>query len=212
MVFKEPPLRAHAQPLKLGFFMPTRYTFVSMKYSYCIILFSLTACASPAWITYPVDQYLTVQLPTKPKVTNLDSMGVNKLLKKKTLPFQAFLTEGESGAYMIVVDASARVDSIPTDANRDSLYAQGIKQLLARANDNRLLSRTRFHTPAGDGVEFVMRVSSPTTHTPVLVFNRTLLAHHRAYTFTFTPYEALLDSTAHAAQRRRFFDSIIVKP
>lgn len=183
-----------------------------MKYGYCIVLFFLSACTPPAWITYPVDHYLTVQLPAKPKVTNLDSMGVNKLLKKKTLPFQAFLTEDEDGAYMIVVDASARIDSIPADANRDSLYSQGIKQILARANDNRLLSRTKFHTPGGEGIEFVMRVSSPTTHTPVLIYNRTLLAHHRAYTFTFTPYEALLDSTAHAAQRRRFFDSITVKP
>jgi hypothetical protein len=183
-----------------------------MKHSYCVALLCLAACTSSAWITYPVDQYLTVQLPAKPKVTNLDSMGVNKLLKQKTLPFQAFLTEDQNGIYAIVVDASSRVERIPANSNRDSLYAQGIKQILARANDNRLLSRTRFNTPAGEGIELVVRTSSPETHTPLLVYNRTLFAHHRVYTFTFTPYEALLDSTAHTAQRRRFFDSITVKP
>jgi hypothetical protein len=183
-----------------------------MKHSYYVVLLLLAACTSPAWITYPIDPYLTVQFPVKPKVTNLDSMGVNKLLKRKTLPFQAFLAEDDNGAYMVVVDASARVDSIPTNVNRDSLYTLGINQVLARVEGNRLLSRTRFHTPAGEGVELVLRVSTPKTHTPILVFNRILLAHHRLYNFNFTPYEAILDSTAHTEQRRRFFDSITVKP
>jgi hypothetical protein len=145
-----------------------------MRHSYYVVLLSLAACTTPTWITYPVDQYLTVHLPAKPKVTNLDGMGVNKLLKQKTLPFQAFLAEDQNGVYAIVVDASARVEHIPADADRDSLYAQGIKQILARANDNRLLSRTRFNTPAGEGIELVVRTSSPETHTPLLVYNRTL--------------------------------------
>lgn len=183
-----------------------------MKYSYCIVLLALAACASPAWITYPVDQFLTIQLPAKPKVTNLDSMGINKLLRQKTLPFQAFLAEDENGAYMIAVDTRSRVDSVSADTTPDSLYTRGITQILKRADGNQLLSRTRFHTPAGEGVEFVLRISSPITHTPLLVYNRILLAHHRLYNFNFTPYEALLDSTAHTAQRRRFFDSISVKP
>lgn len=183
-----------------------------MKYSYCLSLLSFAACASPAWISYPVDQYLTLQLPVKPKVTNLDSMGVNKLLKQKTLPLQAFLAEDENGVYMIAVDASSRVASIPVDVNRDSLYTQGVNQILQRTAGNQLVSRTRFHTSAGEGVELVVRLSSPITHTPLLVYNRILLAHHRLYNFNFTPYEALLDSTAHTAQRRRFFDSISVKP
>lgn len=183
-----------------------------MKYHYCAFLLSLAACASPAWIIFPVDQHLTVQLPAKPKATNLDSMGVNKLLKYKTLPFQAFLAEDENGVYMIAVDASSRVDSIPTNANRDSLYTLGIKQILAREKGNRLLSRTRFHTPDGEGVELVVQISSPTTHTPLLVYDRILLAHHRLYNFNFTPYELLLDSMAHNEQRRRFFDSITIKP
>jgi hypothetical protein len=183
-----------------------------MKHSYCVVLLCLVSCTSPAWITYPVDQYLTVKLPAKPKVTNLDSMGVNKLLKQKTLPFQALLAEDQNGIYALVVDASSRIERIPVNSNRDSLYAQVIKQLLARAHDNRLLSRTSFNTPAGEGIELVMRTSSPETHTPLLVYNRTLFAHHRVYTFTFTPYEALLDSTAHTEKRRRFFNSITVKP
>lgn len=183
-----------------------------MKYSYCVALLFLTACASPAWITYPVDPHLAVKFPVKPKVTNLDSMGVNKLLKRKTLPYQAFLAQDDNGAYMVAVDASSRLDSIPVNVKRDSLYTLGINQILARTPDNRLLSRAKFYTPAGEGVEFVMRINSPLTHTPVLVYNRVLLAHHQAYAFTFTPSEALLDSTAHTEQRRRFFDSITIKP
>jgi hypothetical protein len=139
-----------------------------MKHSYCVVLLCLVSCTSPAWITYPVDQYLTVKLPAKPKVTNLDSMGVNKLLKQKTLPFQALLAEDQNGIYALVVDASSRIERIPVNSNRDSLYAQVIKQLLARAHDNRLLSRTSFNTPAGEGIELVMRTSSPETHTPRL--------------------------------------------
>lgn len=183
-----------------------------MKYSYYAALLLLTACSSPRWVTYPVDSYLTVQFPVKPKVTNLDSMGVNKLLERKTLPYKAFLAQDDNGTYMVAVDASSRTGIIPVNINRDSLYTLGIKQVLARAKDNRLLSRTRFSTPAGEGVELVVRISSPITHTPLLVYNRILLAHHHLYNFNFTPGEALLDSAAHTEQRRRFFDSIIVKP
>jgi hypothetical protein len=106
-----------------------------MKHAYLLTLL-LGACASPAWITFPVDRYLTVQLPAKPKETNLDSMGVNKLLKYETLPLQAFLTQDENGAYAVVVDASSRVDSIPTNANRDSLYTLGVNQVLGQAKGN----------------------------------------------------------------------------
>lgn len=194
---------------RLGIKWPVIFT--AMKHAYLVALL-LSACASPAWVTYPIDPYLTVQLPAKPKATNLDSMGINKLMNYKTLPFQAFLTEDDSGAYMVVIDASPRADSISANANRDALYTSSIRQVLARAEGNRLLSRTRFHTPAGEGVELVLRISSAKTHTPLLSYNRILLAHHRVYSFNFIPYEALLDSTAHTAQRRRFFDSITVKP
>ena len=77
--------------------------------------------------------------------------------------------------------------------------------------EGRLLSQTHFHTAAGEGIELVLSILSPGTSTRVLAYNRTLFAHHKLYTFTFTPFGGL-DSTAHTAQRRRFFDSIVVKP
>jgi hypothetical protein len=182
-----------------------------MKYAYLLTLL-LSACSRPDWITYPVDHYLTVQLPALPKVMNLDSLGVNKLLKQKTMAsFKAFAAEDENGAYLVVVDSSARVSRISAAANRDSLYKQGISQILGRNKSNRLLSQTHFHTPAGEGVELVLSVNSPKTSTPVLVYNRTLLAHRKTYTLTFTPYTEL-DSAGHTIQRRRFFNSITVKP
>jgi len=131
-----------------------------MKHVYLLALL-LSACASPAWITYPIDPHLTVELPAKPKATNLDSMGVNKLMNYKTLPYQAFLAEDDNGAYMVAINATPRADSIPANASRDSLYTIGINKVVAREKGNRLLNRTRFHTPAGEGAEFVMRISSP---------------------------------------------------
>jgi hypothetical protein len=171
-----------------------------------VYLLSLLAgvCTAPAWIPFPIDRYLTVAFPAKPSVSSPASRSATKLGKANTPPFPTFLAQDETGAYLaVVVDASSP---------RDSLTSLGATQLLGQAKDKHVLSRTRFHTPAGDGVELVMQLSSPTTHTPVLVYNRILFAHQRVYTFTFTPNEALLDSVAHNAQRRRFFDSITVKP
>jgi hypothetical protein len=183
-----------------------------MKYAYLLALLPLATCSTPKWEAYPIDAYLTVQLPAKPRVLSIDSTGVDKVIKDKKVlaPIRAYGAKDSYGVYSVVVNTAPPGVPIDIPASRDSLYAQGIRNTLRVNQGSRLLSKTMFNTPVGVGIAVKVAIISPNTGSPELVYNRTLLTKHRTYAFTFSPSDE--DTTAGAAQRRRFFDSITVKP
>ena len=172
-----------------------------MKYMYGVVLFFLTACSAPGWISYPIDQHVSVQLPSKPYLLNLESTGANKALKHKNIAsYQAFAVADNRAKYryMIVVNSDPMIAQVVTAAVRDSLYGQSISKTLPLFKCSHLLSKTTFRTPAGEGVEFAFSALSSTMgkrevlHTRVLFkqpFKTCLMApYFERAEFTLGPY------------------------
>lgn len=184
-----------------------------MKYMYSVVLFFLTACSAPGWTSYPIDQHVSVQLPSKPYLINLESTGANKTLKYKNLaPYQVFAVADNRAKYRytIVVNTDPMIAQVVTTAVRDSLYGQSISKTLPLFKSSRLLNKTTFRTPAGEGVEFAFSALSSTTGKREVIHTRVLLVNRKTYALGFVIDEQ--DSVASDMLCRRFFNSITVHP
>jgi hypothetical protein len=184
-----------------------------MKHFLFAALLLLSACAGPDWITYPIDQHVTVQLPAMPQVVDFGASGVNKAFKYQGLSHTQAFTVGNSHAkrrYLISVNTAPVIAEVKNERIHDSLYNQGIAATLHLLNKGRLLRKTSFSTPAGKGVDVVFSMISSATGKQEVLYNRSLFAHHKTYSFGFLLDNE--DSIASNEQHRRFFNSIIVKP
>lgn len=183
-----------------------------MKKYYLLALLPLCSCTQEDWVTYPVDQHLTVQLPMRPQTLNLKQMGVDKALKYKSLDkLSALGAADEYGLYGIVINSAVSSNKSSQLIARDSLYNHGIQAMLRANPGSLLLKRTTFPSLAGNGVEVIASVIFKEKGTRALVFNRTLVVADKSYSFTFNP-KGEQDSITGSAQRRRFFHSITVIP
>jgi len=180
-----------------------------MKYAYLLLLLPLAACSSSEWKAYPINEHLNVQLPTAPERVDLQKQeGLPNIAPATLRQLQAFTSSDDYGVYSIVINPvdSTSLGLLP----RDSLYNDRIRQLLLTYQGN-LRKRTSFSTPAGKGVEVLIAAVVPTVGKHVLTGVRLLLVGHQSFVFTVVPY-AETDISLAAAQRRRFFNSIRVKP
>lgn len=180
-----------------------------MRYTYLLLLLLLAACSSSEWKSYPINEHLNVQLPTAPEKVDLQKQRGLPNVDPATLhQMQAFTSSDDYGVYSIVINPadSATLGLLP----RDSLYNDGIHQMLLTYQGN-LRKRTSFSTPAGNGVEVLLDAVVPKVGKHVLTGVRLLLVGHQSFAFTAVPY-AETDTSLATTQRRRFFDSITVKP
>ncbi len=183
-----------------------------MKKVYLLALSFVTSCALSDWQTVAVDEYVTVQLPEQPKLVDVSGMPFPSPATRQvaTSPSVRVLSaKDKSGVYGIIVNSEALPIDLKRPIEPDSFYNQGIRNVLQREHST-LLARSTFLTPAGKGVE-VKFSSRPSSTNQVLIQHlRTILVGRASYTFSFLAHD---DNAASAtAQRRRFFDSITVKP
>jgi hypothetical protein len=178
-----------------------------MKYTCLLLLLPLAACSSSEWKSYSINEHLNVQLPTTPEKVDLQKQ--KGLSNAATLPqMQAFTSSDDYGVYSIVVNPadSATLGLLP----RDSIYNNRIRQMLLTYQGN-LRKRTSFSTPAGNGVEVLIDAVVPNVGKHVLTGVRLLLVGHQSFAFSAVPY-AETDTSLATTQRRRFFNSITVRP
>lgn len=170
------------------------------------LLFLVNACTRNDWVTYPINEHITVQLPSPPKVVNLQKQkGLPEVPAVALQHLQAFASSDDYGAYTILVNPTDSSSVLP----RDSIYNAGIRDVLL-AQQGRLLTRTTFSTPAGNGVEALLDVVPPNIGMHVRMGVHAVMVGQQSYVFAFVPY-AETDSSLANICRRRFFDSIVVK-
>lgn len=172
-----------------------------------LLFLLVNACASSDWSTYPIDNHLAVRLPSPPKAVNLQKQkGLPEVPAAALQHVQAFVSTDDYGAYTVLINP---VDSVGLQP-RDSFYNDRIRQVLL-TQQGRLLTRTSFSTPAGRGVEALLDVLPPNIGKHVLMGVCSVLVGQNNYALCFVPY-AETDSSRGRICRRRFFDSIVVKP
>ena len=179
---------------------------------YLHVLLFLPACTSPDWKAYEVDQHVTVQLPRQPVPINLAGMHFASPATQQTAAssgVRALNTSDSACTYGIIINSEALAANLSQPVVPDSFYNQGIRNVLQRQHV-RLLVRSTFMTAAGPGIEVKFGPASATS-SAAGQYIRTVLVGRACYTFIFHSRDKEIELNT-IEQRRRFFNSIVVKP
>ena len=181
-------------------------------YAFSLLALLVASCAPSPWVWNTIDSRVAVQTPTPLQTEGVDSYKAD--LKAKGVDVAALASVKNLAAH--AADGSIyEVACFPAAANlvqlsRTQYYDQAINGLI-KAYGARITERSTFSTPAGEGVElkYIVRVEGEKT----AGYQRLLLIGKVGYVLSFTQ-PTTLDTTdlAGAEQRRRFFNSITVKP
>jgi hypothetical protein len=174
-------------------------------------LLLLTACTSPAWRAYKIDKHLTVYLPKQPQPVNLQGMRFSSPATQQTAnsaDVRMLTATDGANAYGIVINTAALPADLKQPVVPDSFYNQAIRNTLEREH-KRVLKRSIFTTPAGQGVEVEFGPTSAADRAAVQ-YVRTVLVGRACYTLIFQPNDS---QGAGATERgRHFLNSITIKP
>jgi hypothetical protein len=175
---------------------------------YLLLLPLLAFTAADNWQPFAIDQHVAVQLPTPPAEADLAKLAPGQNLHHMRM----WMARAPEGIYQVIrIPATATISQADT-AGRRAFYAGTLASLM-RNEKGQLLVLTHFATSAGAGIEYKYKSVHRATGKHVIKYGRSLLADSVAYALNFLPTDNQ-DSTGMAgnAQRRRFFNSITVKP
>ena len=149
-----------------------------------------------------------MQLPAAPTEADM-SKFVPGSAAGRTRLWKLYAPEG---LYQVIRLSSKDIIAKHDTAARSSYYA-GVLSSVLRNEQGRLLARTPFPTAGGEGVEFKYNAMHRGTGKRVIKYLRYLVVDSVSYSLNFIPADRQ-DSLGLAGneQRRRFFDSIAVKP
>jgi len=179
-----------------------------MKKRYALALLPLAAFSLLDWQPFAIDQHVAVQLPAPP--TELDVAKLAPTLAAEHT--RLWTLRAPEGAYLVTrLPGAGAIGKLDT-AKRNAYYAGMISSIL-RNEKGQLLSRTPFPTAGGAGLELKYKGVHQLTGKRIIKYVRTLVLDSIGYSLIFIPTDRL-DSLGLAGneQRRRFFNSITVKP
>lgn len=168
----------------------------------------LVFTAADTWQPFAIDSHVTVQLPGQPTETDLAKLNTGKNLGHT----QMWTLKAADGIYMVMRLPNKGSIGRADTAGRQAYYA-GVLTSVMRNEKAQTLSLTDFPTSVGEGIEYKYKAIHRGTGKRVIKYVRYLVVDSIGYSLAFTPADKL-DSTGTAGnvQRRRFFDSITVKP
>jgi hypothetical protein len=175
-----------------------------------LLLFCCLALAAfrvADWAAFQVDDRVTVQLPAQPTEMDLSKMLSPEQVKNNHI----YQVKDDYGVYQVIKSATGlSAESIDQAATRTGYYNGVVEGLLAREQGT-LLTRLAFPTGGGEGLEIKYKSLHKGTGKQTAKYLRSLLVGGTGYSFNFIPADQQ-DTTGSSgnAQRRRFFDSVIV--
>ena len=128
-------------------------------------------------------------------------------------PLQVFSVKDDRALYQIVrVTVRDSSLSLAGAQARQDYYDGAAKMLLLAQQNSRLVRRTSFSTPAGEGMELEFTAIHQGTGQLVTKYNRSLLIGRVGYGFNFIPHQRGASPDQQTEERRRkFFASIVCK-
>lgn len=191
-----------------------------MKHLFLLTGLLLAGCSSTpnekpnidTWQPFAVDGQLTVQLPAAAKELDAGLLQNTTQFPAHTRAWMARAPEGLYVVMRIPVSNAHRIAQQDT-AQRRAFYQDVVRGALAEEEHAHLLKHSYFQTAGGSGVEIMYTAWDAVSGQRRVRYMRSLSLDSIGYNLIFRPTDKL-DSTGTAgnAQRRRFFDSITVKP
>jgi hypothetical protein len=178
-------------------------------YLQALLLVPFVSAAFAEWVPFTVDKHVAVQLPSQPTEIDLAKLMPSAAMQHARL----WALRAPEGVYMLMRlrTGSASISQRDTAGRRD--YYAGVIQAVLQDEHGQPLTRSYFATPAGAGAEFQYKGRHQVTGKQVIKYIRTLVIDSVGYSLNFIPTDQQ-DSLGLAgnAQRRRFFNSLLVKP
>lgn len=185
-------------------FIMTPYLFKMQKPS--ILLYLLVLCSTVTsfraadWVTFAVDERLSVRLPAQPQQQEMPSPG------------KIFTTNDANGKYIV---HRTKLGPAPSGRERDwyspKKYYDTILNGFGENSGGVVLNRSTFTLSGFDGIEFDSKAATLTyAGRPAYICVRCLLVGDVVYMLQFIP----TDATGKTSKIRRapFFNSLILKP
>lgn len=173
-----------------------------------LLTLPLLAFAADAWQPFALDQHVSMLVPATPQELDLQAMGgppapmpAGAHVYMVQTPTEFYQLEGP-----LVLPADTKLG---TSDERKAYFYDVVKGLLMSGPRTTLLRSTPFAIPGAEGVMTTYRTQLAGIPHPIIRYNCCLLAGHTSYILVF--FRADGDTTSGAA-RRRFFNSITVKP
>lgn len=173
----------------------------------CSILFvgySLSSFIPEKWMTYAVDNQLSVELPGAPEVKEVNTKEADF-----EQHIRAFTAKDESGRYTIIRDdMTHESDNYLTPAGRKKYYQAAPIGWLS-TEQGELLKQSKFSVSGIEGIELTYKVPVADKRQVDTKYVRMLLVGKIAYAFHFTPLD--IKSQKNKEPRNTFFESIHLK-
>ena len=186
--------------------------FWSMKNTfllYFLVLASFPALAFTVvdWVPFAIDN-LEVQVPQQAIEVDLSKQPAGKSYSNT----RVFVSGDEYGTYQVIrEDYRSNANLGQSKADRKRLY-DGIIAGLLRSQKGVLTATSHFATAGGPGIEIKYKGVQLGTNKMVVKYTRALLVGKINYSFNFIPKDKEdATGTSGNEQRRRFFDSVVVK-
>ena len=175
----------------------------------CLFLISLSTAAFTLidWVPFTIDN-VAVQLPMRAVEVDLSKQGAGSSYQNT----RVFLAQDEYSTYQVIrEDYRSNAKLGQGKAARKELY-DGIIIGLLRSQKGTLVATSRFATAGGSGIEIKYKGLQLGTNRMAVKYTRALPVGKINYSFNFVPKDKQ-DATGSSGneQRRRFFDSIVVK-
>jgi hypothetical protein len=177
------------------------YIFAGMKLIYLLAL-PLLAFTADNWQPFSLDKQVSVRLPTKPFEMTKEEVG--------DLPAGAHVFAAQSGneAYQLTGPLPVPAALKPQDTKARDLFYEGMLKGLVQDQGNTLLARSTFSTVAGEGVAVTYQSPATADTKEMTLFSRVFIVNRSSYALTYLR----ADGDTSSGNRRRFFNSITVKP
>jgi hypothetical protein len=178
-----------------------------MKKVYLLALLPLLAFTLVDWQSFAIDKRLIVQLPTPPAEVNLTKVAPAQAAAHARM----WALRAAEAVYLVVRLPTGLIGKSDTTSRRS--YYAGVLSAVLQDERGQLISQTSFPTAGGAGMEIKYKAMSQVTGKKAIKYMRFLLVDSIGYSLLFQPTDKQ-DSLglASAEQRRRFFNSITVKP
>ena len=177
---------------------------------YLLVLSSFPALALAVveWVPFAIDN-VTVQVPQQAIEVDLSKQPAGKGYSNT----RVFVSGDEYGTYQVIrEDYRSNASLGQSKAAREELY-NGIVAGLLRSQKGVLVATSPFATAGGPGIEIKYKGLQLGTNKMVVKYTRALLVGKINYSFNFIPKDKEdATGTSGNEQRRRFFDSVVVKP
>lgn len=178
-----------------------------LPYSLVLASFPAMAFTAVEWVPFAVDS-VEVQVPQQAVEVDLSKQTAGKSYSNT----RVFLSQDEYGTYQVIrEDYRSNAKLGQGKVAREELY-DGIIVGLLRSQKGVLVATSHFATAGGPGIEIKYKGLQPGTNKMVVKYTRALLVGKINYSFNFVPKDKQ-DATGASGneQRRRFFDSVVVK-